>query len=199
MAPPAAGSVPLPNSSMSTSVLSSALASMSFMLVRNELYVLRSLSIDWSSPISTMMRSKMSISEVSEVGMSIPHWNMYWSSPTVLRQTDLPPAFGPDIRRMCFCGVRVAVRGTISFFSFFKALSRSGCLAFLRFISPLSEITGMPAMKSRAICAFAMRKSISPRYLAASRRSGMYGLRKSVNSSRIRRISRCSANLSSLI
>ena len=149
--------------------------------------------------MSTMMRSKTIISEVSEVGMSMPHWNIYWSSPTVFRQTDFPPAFGPEIRRMCFAGVRDAVRGTISFFSFLRALSRSGWRALRRFISPLSEITGIPAMNSRATCALAMMKSISPRYLAASRRSGIYGLMNSVNSSRMRRISRCSENLSSFI
>ena len=182
IAPPAAGSVPEPNSSISTRVLSSALASMSFIFMRNELYVLRSFSSDWSSPMSTMMRSKTIISEVSEVGMSIPHWNMYWSSPTVLRHTDLPPALGPEMRRMCFCSERVAVSGTISFLSFFRARSSSGCLAFLRFISPFSEIIGMPAMKSSAICAFAMMKSISPRYFADSTRSGIYGRRNSENS-----------------
>ena len=82
--------------------------------------------MDWSSPMSTIMRSKTMSSDVSDVGMSMPHWNMYWSRPTVLRQTDFPPAFGPDMRSMCFCGVRVTVRGTISFFSFFRARSSSG-------------------------------------------------------------------------
>ena len=134
IAPPAAGSVPEPNSSISTRVFSSALESISFMLPRKELYVLRSLSMDWSSPMSTMILSKTSISDVSDVGISIPHWNMYWRRPTVFRHTDFPPALGPEIRRMCLSGVSVAVRGTISFFSLRRALSRSGCLALRRFI-----------------------------------------------------------------
>ena len=151
MAPPAAGSVPDPNSSMRTSVLLSAMASISFIESRKELYVLRSLSMDCPSPISAMILSNTTISDVSEVGMSIPHWNMYWSRPTVLRHTDLPPAFGPEIRSMCFCGVNVAVSGTISFLSLFRERSRSGCLAFLRLISPLSDMIGIPATKSRAV------------------------------------------------
>ncbi len=77
IAPPAAGSVPEPNSSIRTSVFESAFWSISLMFERKELYVLRSLSIDWSSPMSTMTLSKISISDVSDVGMSMPHWNMY--------------------------------------------------------------------------------------------------------------------------
>ena len=54
-------------------------------------------------------------------------------------------------------------------------------------------------MKSSATCALAIMKSISPRYFAPERRSGIYGLRNSVNSKRMRWISLCSENLSSLI
>ena len=42
-------------------------------------------------------------------------------------------------------------------------MSSSGWRALRIFISPLSEITGIPAMKSSATCALAIRKSISPR------------------------------------
>ena len=157
------------------------------------------MSRDWSSPMLTMIRSNTGSSDVSDVGTSIPHWNMYCSRPTVFRQTDLPPALGPDMRRMCFWGVSVTESGTISFFSFLSAFSRSGCRALRRFISPVSEIRGIPAMMSSATCAFAMMKSISPRYSAAVRRSGIYGLRKSLNSRSILSISRPSANLSSFI
>ena len=64
---------------------------------------------------------------------------------------------------MCFSGVSDAVSGTMSFFSFLSALSSSGWRAFLRFIRPSSEMTGIPAMKSSATCAFAIMKSISPK------------------------------------
>jgi proline iminopeptidase len=36
-------------------------------------------------------------SESSLTGGSNPHWNMYCSNPTVFRQTDFPPAFGPEM------------------------------------------------------------------------------------------------------
>ena len=76
--------------------------------------------------MDTMIRSKTGSSDVSEVGMSMPHWNMYCNRPTVLRQTDLPPALGPEIIRMCLAGVRVAVNGTMDLPSFRRAFSSSG-------------------------------------------------------------------------
>ena len=155
--------------------------------------------MDWSSPMDTMIRSNTGSSEVSEVGMSMPHWNMYCSRPTVLRHTDLPPALGPEIRRMCFSGVRVAVRGTIGRPSLRRAFSSSGWRAFRSSSSPFSDRMGMPAMKSRATPAFAIRKSISPRKIAAAERSGIQGRRNSENSCRMRAISRVSANRSSAI
>ena len=126
----------------------------------------------WSSPMLTMILSKTGSSEVSEVGTSMPHWNMYWSSPVVLRHTDLPPALGPEIKRICLAGVKRIETGTISFLSFLNALSRRGWRALRRFISPLSEMIGAPALKSRATCALAIRKSISPIYSAELIRSG---------------------------
>ena len=146
IAPPAAGSVPEPNSSMRTRVSLPAEASISFMSARKELYVLRSFSSDWSSPMLTIMLLKTGSSEASEVGMSIPHWNMYCSRPTVLRQTDFPPALGPDISRMCFAGVRFTVCGTISRPSFLRDFSSMGWRALRRCSSPSSEMTGIPAM-----------------------------------------------------
>ena len=137
----------------------------------------------------TMMRSKTGISDVSDVGISIPHWNMYWSSPVVFRHTDLPPALGPEIKRICLAGVRRMETGTMVFFSLPRALSRSGWRALRRFISPLSEMIGIPALKSRATCALATRKSISPMYLAELTRSGTYGLTKSLKAARMRCIS----------
>ena len=150
IAPPALGSVPEPNSSIKIKVFSSATRSMSFISSRNDEYVLKSFSMLWSSPMLTMMRSNTGSSEVSDVGMSMPHWNMYCSRPVVFRQTDLPPALGPEIKRICFCGVRRTVTGTISFCSRLRALSRRGCRAFRRFNSPLWDMTGIPALRSSA-------------------------------------------------
>ena len=120
----------------------------------------------------TAMRSNTGSSELSEVGMSIPHWNIYWSSPTVLRQTDLPPALGPDISRMRFCGVRVTVSGTMLRPSRERAFSSSGWRALRRDRLPSSEMTGIPATMSSAVCALAIRKSTSPRKAAPASRSG---------------------------
>ena len=82
--------------------------------------------MDWSSPMLSRMRSKTGISEVSEVGISIPHWNMYCNRPTVLRQTDLPPALGPEISRIRLLGDRLTLRGTMGFPSFLRAFSSRG-------------------------------------------------------------------------
>ena len=62
-----------------------------------------------------------------------------------MRHTLFPPALGPEIRRMCFCGVRVTVSGTIAFFSRLKDLSRRGWRAFLSLREPSSLTTGIPA------------------------------------------------------
>ena len=131
--------------------------------------------------------------------MSMPHWNMYWSRPTVFRHTDLPPALGPEMSRMCFCGVSFTVNGTISLPSFFRDLSRSGCLALRRSISFSSDIIGIPATKSSDVCALAMRKSSSPMHLAPSRSSGTNGRTQSLKSYSMRAISRDSAKCNSLI
>ena len=118
--------------------------------------------------MSMKMLSKISISLTSEVGMSMPHWNIYCSRPTVLRHTDLPPAFGPEISRMCFSRLNDRVSGTISFFSRRSEASSSGWRARRRLSSPLVERMGMPAIMSRATSALERMKSISPMYSDAA-------------------------------
>ena len=76
--------------------------------------------------MSMKMLSKIISSLTSEVGMSMPHWNMYCRRPTVLRHTDLPPAFGPEMSRMCFSFESESVSGTISFFSRRSEASSNG-------------------------------------------------------------------------
>ena len=105
----------------------------------------------WLSPMLTTILSKIGSSEVSDVGMSIPHWNMYWSSPVVFRQTDLPPALGPEMRSMRFFSLRLMVSGTILRPSDLSAFSRRGCLALRRDRLPSLEIIGIPAIMSRAV------------------------------------------------
>ena len=197
IAPPAVGSVPVPNSSISTRELSVAFARISFILVRWELYVLKSFSNDCSSPISMNMSSNILNSLTSLAGTSNPHWNMYCSIPTVLRHTDFPPAFGPEMTRRCLSGVRVRVRGTICFFSFLSAASRIGWRPFTIFMVSSCEMMGFPASICIATRALALMKSISPMNLAPSINCGRYGRRKSVNSLNILKISLCWANISS--
>ena len=88
--------------------------------------MLRSFSRDWSSPMQTSSLSKIGSSELSEVGMSIPHWNIYCSRPTVFRQTDLPPALGPEISSILLSGFRFTLRAEILFPSFFRLFSSKG-------------------------------------------------------------------------
>ena len=112
----------------------------------------------------------------------MPHWNMYCSSPVVFRHTDFPPAFGPEISSSLFLSVSVTVSGTICRPSAFRAFSSRGCLALRRLRLPSSDIMGIPAMKSSAVLALAMRKSVSPMNSAPLTSSGIYGLRNSLNS-----------------
>ena len=199
MAPPAAGSVPLPNSSISTSERGPASRSIAFISCRNDEYVERSFSRLWSSPIESIICSKTGSSEVSEVGTSMPHWNMYCSSPAVLRHTLLPPALGPEMSRMCFSGFSSREMGTIFRPSPASAFSSSGWRAFRSTSRPSSEITGIPAVYSMAVRAFAIMKSSSPTNSAATSRSGTYGRRKSENSISMRSISSSSSPRSSWI
>ena len=79
--------------------------------------------MDCSSPISMNMLLKIPAWLRSCMGMSIPHCSIYCNNPTVLRQTDLPPAFGPDIINMRCFSVSSISRGT----TFFPCLERESC------------------------------------------------------------------------
>ena len=131
------------------------------------------------------------------MGISRPHWNIYCNRPTVLRHTDLPPALGPEISMMRRSLVSVSVSGTISLPSLRNARSSSGWRALRNVSSPVVESIGIPAIISMAVSALARIKSIIIRKSAFSRRSSRYGRRKSLNSIRMRCISRCSSNCSS--
>ena len=56
--------------------------------------------MDCSSPMSMKIDRKTGSSETSDAGTGNPHWNMYWMMPVVFRQTDLPPALGPEMTRI---------------------------------------------------------------------------------------------------
>ncbi len=75
--PPSNGSVPVPNSSIRISVFSFPFLMKNFILIRWELYVLRSLSMLCSSPISIRMFLKIPVSDPSATGIVSPHCSIY--------------------------------------------------------------------------------------------------------------------------
>ena len=77
--------------------------------------VLKSFSMDCSSPISINILWKIPNLLLSSTGTGSPHWNMYWRSPAVCRQTDFPPALGPDIRMIRWSSLISRLSGTTSF------------------------------------------------------------------------------------
>ena len=80
--------------------------------------MLRSSSIDCSSPMSMNILLNMPAWLRSCIGMSRPHCNMYCSNPTVFRQTDFPPALGPEMMRIrCFSSSSIS--SGITFFPMF--------------------------------------------------------------------------------
>ena len=50
--------------------------------------------------MSMNISEKMPGEEASEAGTGMPHCIMYCKRATVFRQTDLPPALGPEMSRM---------------------------------------------------------------------------------------------------
>ncbi len=51
---------------------------------------------------------------------------LYCKSPTVFKQTDLPPAFGPDIKIILCLSLKKISKGTTSRFSFKKERNNRG-------------------------------------------------------------------------
>ena len=94
-AAPSVGSVPAPISSKSIRLWVSALLRISTVLVICELKVLRLCSILCSSPISANISLKTAISECSNAGMLSPACAIRVRSPTVFKETVLPPVLGP--------------------------------------------------------------------------------------------------------
>ena len=100
-AAPSVGSVPAPISSKSIRLLLSALFKMSTVFVICELNVLRLCSILCSSPISANISSNTAMSECSRAGILSPACAISVRSPTVFKETVLPPVLGPVmIRRL---------------------------------------------------------------------------------------------------
>ena len=88
--------------------------------------------------MSMKMLSKTGSSETSETGTGNPHWNMYCTMPVVFRQTDLPPALGPEMTRMRLRRSSCKSSGTISRPAARSVCCNSGWRAF--FSTSLSSV-----------------------------------------------------------
>ena len=140
--------------------------------------------------------------------MASPHCNIYCNSPTVLRHTDFPPAFGPLIikRRPEFLFPPFSVlfslskrmsSGTTCLSCFSSASCNNGWQACIQSRWGTPFTSGSKALVSLANSVFAYIKSICARKAYELRISVMCGRSSSLNTVRIRTISRRSAASSS--
>jgi len=125
--------------------------------------VLRSFSMDCSSPISMKSLLKIPISEFSSTGGRNPHWSIYCDTPKVFKQTDLPPALGPEISRIWFWSSSSMSSGTISLPSRFRASISRGCTALRKYIFGDEWRIGLAPATDEANSPLALKKSISPK------------------------------------
>ena len=129
-AAPSVGSVPAHNSSNSTRERSPAWLKIRIMLVIWEEKVLSDCSMLCSSPISAKTSSKIPSSERSEAGIWSPACPIKVKSPTVFKETVLPPVFGPVTMSSWKSSPRRTLIGT-TFFG-----SSNGWRPFLIWICP---------------------------------------------------------------
>ena len=150
-----------------------------------------------SSPMSMNMLLNMPAWLLGRMGTGIPHCSMYCSRPTVLRQTDLPPALGPDIRRMLFLASRSMSRGTTVLSCLASDSLSSGCMACTQSTTVLRSMMGLQPSKSSVRRALARIKSICAMNAYDSSMEGISGRMESVNAIRMRVTSRRSSASSS--
>ena len=149
----------------------------------------RSFSKLCSSPISIITLSKMPTVDLSPTGMLSPHCTIYCNKPTVLRHTDLPPALGPEIIRICLSLLRMMSRGTTFFPCFSSDSCNKGCRDCIQSTCGLSVISGSIAFVSFANSALARIKSIVARKEYDSKMSREWGRTLLVKVVRMRIIS----------
>ena len=155
--------------------------------------------MDCSSPMSMKMLSKIPAWLLSCTGINNPHCNMYCSRPTVFRQTDFPPALGPEIMRIRCLSFSVMSNGTTFFPCLANDICSNGCTAAAQSMTCLSARSGFRALMSSANKALARMKSISAKNSYDNKMSGMEGRNSSEKSVRMRMISRRSSLSSSRI
>ena len=132
--------------------------------------------------------------------MSSPDCSMYCNKPTVFKQTDLPPAFGPEMMRIrCFSFSSMS-SGTTFLPCLARESCKSGCTAIVQSSSCLFSRAGLSPDICSANNALARMKSISARnsydsstsemegrsWLEKSVRMRIISLRSSPSSSRMR-------------
>ena len=142
------------------------------------------------------------------MGMLSPHCNIYCSSPTVFRHTDLPPAFGPLIissrprvlllpSSVLLLPSRRMSSGTTFLSCFASERCNSGCMALIQSICGSAFTSGSKACICSAISALACIKSMVARNWYESSTSCTWGRSSSENTVRMRIISLRSAASSS--
>ena len=148
-AAPSIGSVPAPNSSSNTRLLSSACSIIRIILVIWEEKVDRDCSILCSSPISTRIWRKTDTWLPSATGSINPHIAIADNKPIVFSVTVLPPVLGPVIIK-----VSNSFPNTISVGTTVSRLSK-GCLACLNCMIPVWFNCGIVAFIEYAKSALA--------------------------------------------
>ena len=143
--------------------------------------------------MSSIMLSKTPTWEVSPSGTDSPHCTIYCSNPTVFRQTDLPPALGPEIMSIRLSLLSVMSRGTTRFPCFSSEIRSKGCIACPQSITAVDCTVGSIAEKVRESAAFAWIKSMLASNWYEWIISSTWGLISFATSVKIRIISRFSS------
>ncbi|CUQ58407.1 Uncharacterised protein [Segatella copri] len=110
-----------------------------------------------------MMFWKTPVFERSLTGMLKPHCSIYCNNPTVFRQTDLPPAFGPEMIRMRLSCVSMISNGTTFSFFFCRDSCNNGCIARVQSMCGWSSTSGSMALKISASFCLACIRSMMAR------------------------------------
>ena len=124
----------------------------------------------------------------------MPHCNIYCNKPTVFqRQTDLPPAFGPEIMRIrCFLFSSIS-KGTTFPPCLASESLQQRCTAIVQSSNLFISIGGFQTIGLYGEITFARIKSISAKIRTTEGISGIDGRKTLENSVRMRIISRLSS------
>ena len=155
--------------------------------------------MDCSSPMSIISCRNIPACEASPAGTVKPHCSMYCSSAAVFRQTDFPPAFGPEITSIRLPSRRTMSNGTTSLPTSGRRLHRTGCRACSQCRIGLGVRVGAILFSCRPTRALARTKSTSATNCCTCIRSPNSGRKRLAKSINMRMRSRRSAPSSSRI